>query len=76
MAKKTSSAETLNYEQAMAELEALITNLENEPGGLEKSVSMFERGKTLLAQCQKLLDSAELKISQLEKDNSTSSLEE
>ena len=74
MAKKTSSAKTLNYEQALAELDELITNLEQEPGGLEKSVSMFERGKTLLAQCQKLLDSAELKVRKLEEDGSTSSL--
>ena len=62
MAKKPASTEKLNYEQALAELEEIITSLENEPGGLKKSVGMFERGKTLIQHCQKLLDSAELKV--------------
>jgi exodeoxyribonuclease VII small subunit len=75
MTKKPSSAETLNYEQALAELDKLISDLENEPGGLEKSVTMFERGKALIEHCQKLLDSAELKVRQLEEDGSTSSLD-
>lgn len=76
MAKKPSSAQTLNYEQALAELDELISDLENEPGGLEKSVTMFERGKALIKHCQKLLDTAELKVRQLEEDGSTSSLDE
>ncbi|MDO9546906.1 MAG: exodeoxyribonuclease VII small subunit [Pelolinea sp.] len=76
MAKKPSSAETMNYEQALAELDKLISDLENDPGGLEKSVTMFERGKALIEHCQKLLDSAELKVSQLEEDGSISSLDE
>ena len=73
MAKKPTSAEKLNYEQALAELEELLTNLENEPSGLEKSVEMFERGKSLIQHCQKLLDSAELKVRKLEEDGKTSS---
>ena len=73
MAKKTTSAEKLNYEQALAELEELLTNLENEPSGLEKSVEMFERGKLLIQHCQKLLDSAELKVTKLEEDGKASS---
>jgi exodeoxyribonuclease VII small subunit len=76
MAKKPSSAETLNYEQALTELDDLLSALENEPCGLEKSVTMFERGKALIEHCQKLLDSAELKVRQLEEDGSTSSLDE
>ena len=73
MAKKPTSAEPLNYEQALAELDELISDLENRPGGLEKSVTMFERGKALIEYCQKLLDSAELKVRQLEEDGSISS---
>jgi len=76
MAKKPSSAQTLNYEQALAELDELISALENEPGGLEKSVTKFERGKALIKHCQKLLDTAELKVRQLEEDGSISSLDE
>jgi len=76
MAKKPVSIENLNYEQALAELEEIISNLENEPSGLERSVAMFERGKVLIQHCQKLLDSAEMKVQQLEEDGSMSPLEE
>ena len=76
MAKKPASIENLNYEQALAELEEIISNLENEPSGLEQSVAMFERGKTLIQHCQKVLDRAELKVQQLEEDGSLSPLEE
>ena len=74
MAKKPTSTEKLDYEEAMAELEVILSNLENEPSGLEKSVEMFERGKSLIQHCQKLLNSAELKVKQLEEDGSTSSI--
>jgi exodeoxyribonuclease VII small subunit len=76
MAKKPASIENLNYEQALAELEEIISNLESEPSGLERSVAMFERGKALILQCQKLLESAEMKVQKLEEDGSTSPLEE
>ena len=74
MAKKPTSSEKLDYEEAMAELEVILSNLENEPRGLEKSVEMFERGKSLIQHCQKLLNSAELKVKHLEEDGSTSSI--
>jgi len=74
MAKKPGSTENLNYEKALAELEEIISRLENEPSGLKKSVGMFERGKALIQHCQKLLDSAELKVQQLEEDGSVSSI--
>ncbi|MCD6576923.1 MAG: exodeoxyribonuclease VII small subunit [Anaerolineaceae bacterium] len=68
MVKKPASIKTLNYEQALAELEKMISDLENNPNGLEKSVVLFERGKALIQHCQKLLDEAELKVQQLEED--------
>jgi len=76
MAKKPVSIENQNYEQALAELEDIISSLENEPSGLEKSVAIFERGKALIKHCQKLLDSAEMKVRQLEEDGSMSRLED
>jgi len=76
MAKKPVSIGNLNYEQALAELEEIISKLENEPSGLERSVTMFERGKAIIQHCQKLLDSAELKVRQLEENGSMSTIEE
>ena len=76
MAKKPASIENLNYEQALAELEEIASSLENGPSGLEESVMLFERGKALIQHCQKLLNSAEMKVRQLEEDGSTSPLKE
>jgi len=76
MPKKPASIKDQNYEQALAELEEIISNLENEPVGLEKSVATFERGKALIQHCQKLLDTAEMKVRQLEEDGSMSRLED
>ena len=76
VAKKSNPIDAMNYEQALAELEGIITDLENEAGGLENSVTMFERGKALLQHCQKLLDQAELKVRRLEEDGSLSAIEE
>ncbi|MCD6355975.1 MAG: exodeoxyribonuclease VII small subunit [Anaerolineaceae bacterium] len=76
MTKKNASIKNLNYEQALAELEAIITNLEDKPSGLEDSVLLFKRGKMLIQHCQQLLDDAELKVRQLNKDGSISMMKE
>ena len=76
MAKKTDPIAVLNYEQAQAALEKVITALENDPVNLEASVALFERGKELIKHCQVLLDTAALKVRQLEVDGSTSPLDE
>jgi len=65
MAKTPAAVESLNYEQALAELEKILSELENEPHDLEISMQLFERGRLLIQRCQSLLDSAELKVRQL-----------
>jgi exodeoxyribonuclease VII small subunit len=65
MAKKTDAVKKLTYEQALAELEQIVNALENDSQGLEGTLRQFERGKTLLQHCQKLLQGAELKVRQL-----------
>jgi len=52
----------LKYEQALAELEQVITDLETGSLTLEEMIVQFENGKELLAHCQELLDQAELKV--------------
>ena len=51
-----------NFEQALAELEALVENLETGQPGLEEALRQFERGVKLTRQCQKALDQAEQKV--------------
>lgn len=55
----------LSFEAAYAELEAIVTQLDSGDLPLEESVKLFERGRKLAQHCQTLLDSAELRVSQL-----------
>jgi exodeoxyribonuclease VII small subunit len=55
----------LNYEQAFAELEAIVSSLELEEPSLEQTLKQFERGQELAKYCMGLLEKAELKVQQL-----------
>lgn len=57
--------ETLTYEQAFAELRAIVANLESDEHALEEALALFERGQALARRCADLLDQADLKIKQL-----------
>ena len=67
MAKTTSPkpVEGLTYEMAFEELQQIVAALEDEPGSLDRSMSLFERGQALVKRCTQLLDEAELKVRQL-----------
>jgi exodeoxyribonuclease VII small subunit len=68
MPKKSEIAiEKLGYEKAFAELEQIVTSLENESLSLEESMQIFDRGQKLVEHCNQLLDHAELKIQKLSK---------
>ncbi len=55
----------LTYEQALAELEEIVSILETEERPLEKALALFERGQALARYCAGLLDQAELKVQQI-----------
>ena len=57
--------EELNYEQAFAELEAIVAKLESEEQSLEEALAAYERGQALASYCAGLLEEAELKVQQL-----------
>lgn len=61
----TKPVEELTYEEAFAELESIVSMLENEQNPLEESLSLFERGQALARRCGELLESAELKVRKL-----------
>lgn len=75
MAKKTDPINEMNFEQAQRALAEVIGQLEDNPTDLDASIALFERGKALIDRCQMLLDLAELKVSQLEADGSTTPLD-
>ena len=67
--KKTEKPiEELSYEEALAELEEIVSALEAEQNQLEESIKLFERGQSLAAHCSALLEAAELKVKQVAGD--------
>ncbi len=57
--------EALTYEQAFAELEAVVEALERGEHPLEDALTLYARGQALLQRCRGLLEEAELKVQQL-----------
>jgi exodeoxyribonuclease VII small subunit len=54
--------ETLSFEDALAELEAIVRDLETGKGKLEQAVDAYERGAALRRHCERLLAEAEQKV--------------
>jgi exodeoxyribonuclease VII small subunit len=50
------------FEEALAQLESIVDNLEKGDLTLEQSLAAFERGVQLTRTCQKALDQAEQKV--------------
>ncbi|MCJ7433731.1 MAG: exodeoxyribonuclease VII small subunit [Anaerolineales bacterium] len=71
MAKSSSPkpVEDLTYEQALAEVESIVSALEGEQGQLEESIKLFERGQALVKRCGELLEAAQLKVQQVAGDS-------
>ncbi len=61
----------MTYEEALAELEAIVVALEAGDRPLEESTAIFGRGQRLAKHCAKLLDQAELKVKQLSGEDLT-----
>jgi exodeoxyribonuclease VII small subunit len=57
--------DALTYEEAFAELEKIVAELESGEHPLEESMTLFERGQALTKHCAELLDKAELKVREL-----------
>jgi exodeoxyribonuclease VII small subunit len=57
--------ESLTFEQALAELERIVRDLEDGQIGLEESLSRYERGVRLLKRCYGQLSQAEQRVLQL-----------
>lgn len=66
--KQEKAVEELSYEEALAELEEIVSILEGEQNPLEESIKLFERGQVLAARCGALLEAAELKVKQVNGD--------
>jgi exodeoxyribonuclease VII small subunit len=55
----------MSFEAALAELEAIVSQLERGEVELEKSIAMYERGAALKAHCEARLKDAQLKVDKI-----------
>lgn len=70
MIKKKISTESLDFEQALKELESIVERMETGEQTLEASLRDFERGIQLSTQCQNNLKQAELRVEKMIKNQS------
>ena len=64
-----------DFEQSLAELEALVAKLEQGEVPLEEALQTFERGVALTRQCQTALRTAQQKVEVLLARNGTEEIE-
>ena len=58
----------LTFEAALARLEQIVREMEEASVPLQRMLALFEEGTLLGRRCQELLDTAELRISQVMQD--------
>jgi exodeoxyribonuclease VII small subunit len=64
-AAEPANIEALSFEQALAELETIVAELESGQAPLERSIEMYERGAVLKAHCETRLKSAQLRVEKI-----------
>lgn len=57
--------ETLTFDEALAELQRTVAELEAGGQPLEAALALYERGVALQARCERLIGDAELRVQQL-----------
>ena len=67
MTNKANNLTEKSYENAVDELEQILTQLESNELPLEEAIKQFESGVSLIKYCQNILDTTEQKIQELTK---------
>ena len=57
--------DTMTFEAALAELEDIVSRLEQGEVDLEDSIALYERGTALKAHCEKKLKGAEARLEKI-----------
>ena len=55
----------LSFEQALRELESIVSRLEGGQVDLEESISIYERGSQLRAHCDAILNAAQVRVEKI-----------
>lgn len=61
--------ERLSFEEALKKLESIVEQLEDEEITLEDSVKLYEEGVKMSRFCAEILEQAELRIEQVNEEN-------
>jgi exodeoxyribonuclease VII small subunit len=64
-AARNQDIKDLSFEQALKELEGIVSRLERGDVALEESITIYERGEALRAHCDRVLKQAETRIEKL-----------
>ncbi len=62
------SVKDLTFEQAVKELETIVSSLEQGNMALDQSIEIYERGEALKKHCEALLNAAEARIEKIRLD--------
>lgn len=75
MSKKTTSKsdQDLSFEEALAQVDEIVSRIESGEAGLEKSIAEYERGMELLRKCKDVLTRAEQRVQELNRKNESDS---
>ncbi len=65
MSETGDTVEHLSFEDALKRLEMIVNQLERGDVPLEQSITLYEEGNLLRAQCQRRLDAASARIQQI-----------
>lgn len=57
--------DAMSFEEAMEELESVVSQLENGQVPLDKSIGLYERGEALRKHCDGRLKDAELRVQKI-----------
>ncbi len=66
----------MTFEQSMQRLEQIVRAMERGDVALEESLKMFQEGTTLVNNCTKILDEAELQVKKIVTDATGTPVEE
>ena len=63
--KQSPAIETMSFEEALTELQALVKALEKGDSRLEEAIASYERGAALKRHCEKKLREAQEKVDKI-----------
>ncbi len=69
----SSQKKTLNFEDSLKALEAIVESMEKDDIPLDQALEAFQKGLTLSQECQQFLKAAEQKIEIIQNDREKTS---